>query len=128
MNVVEYDFINPDRNRNFSFVTETMREHRKKYDFKKVELKNNTKFFDKIKNKTKSVISKCGRVKTIKASNGRFEYFEINKVTIFIKGYLSKNVIDTYMKSGNVPKLWTLFFLNIAKNRDYVYNVCNRPV
>ena len=29
MNVVEYNFINPDRNRNFSFLTETMREFRK---------------------------------------------------------------------------------------------------
>ena len=32
------------------------------------------------------------------------------------------------MKCGNVPKLWTLFFLNIANNRDYVYNFCYRPV
>ena len=45
-----------------------------------------------------------------------------------MKGYLSKNVIHTFMKCGNVPKIWTLFFSNISNNRDYVYNFCNRPV
>ena len=32
------------------------------------------------------------------------------------------------MKCGNVPKIWTLFFLNIANNRDYVYSFYNRSV
>ena len=53
MNVVEYNFINPDRNRFFSIVSETMREHRKKYDAKKVDLKYNTKFYDKKKKQNK---------------------------------------------------------------------------
>ena len=80
------------------------------------------------KNKTKTVISKCGKDKTIIPSNGRYEYIDINIFTFLIKKYLSKNVIDTYMKCGNVPNIWTLFFLNIAYNRYYVYNFCNRPV
>ena len=45
-----------------------------------------------------------------------------------MKIYLSKNLLDTYMKCGNIPKIWTLFFLNIANKRDYVYKFCNRPV
>ena len=118
MNVVDYNFIKPDRNRIFSFITEAMRELRKKYDVRKVELKHNTKFNDKIKNKTKNVISKCGIDKAIIANTGRYEYIEINKFTFLIKGYLSKNLIDTYMKCDNVPKLWTSFFLNIANKRD----------
>ena len=49
MSVVEYKFINPERNRIFSIVTETTREYKKKYDIGKVELKNNIKFYDKKK-------------------------------------------------------------------------------
>ena len=128
MNVVECNFINPGRNRIFSIITETMRKLTKKYDVTKVELKKNTKFYDKVQNKTKNVICKCGIDKTKIASKGRYEYIEINKFITLVKGYLSKNVIDTYMRCGNVPKLRILFFLNIANNRDYVYNFCNRPV
>ena len=36
-----------------SIVSETMREHRKKYDVKKFELKYNTKFYGKIKTRKK---------------------------------------------------------------------------
>ena len=52
----------------------------------------------------------------------------INKFTITIEGDISENVIITYMKCGNIPLLWRKFFLNIANNRDYVYNFCNRPL
>ena len=69
VNVVEYNFVNPDGNRIFSIVSETMRKLRKKYDVRKVELKYNTKFYGKIKNKTKNNISKCGIDKTKIASN-----------------------------------------------------------
>ena len=31
------------------------------------------------------------------------------------------------MKSNDIPLLWRKLFLNIANNRDYVYNYCNRP-
>ena len=55
MDVVEYNFIHPDRNRIFSIVSEKMLEHRKKYDVRKIEIKYNTKFYDKMKNKTKIV-------------------------------------------------------------------------
>ena len=81
-----------------------------------------------MKNKTKNVISKCGIRNTIIASNGRYEYSEINEFTILIKRYIPKNVIYTCMKFGNVPKLRTLFFLNNANNRDYVYNFCKKQV
>ena len=32
------------------------------------------------------------------------------------------------MKCDNIPLLWRKFFLNIAHNRDYVNNYCNRPL
>ena len=32
------------------------------------------------------------------------------------------------MKCYNLPLLWRKFFTNIAKNRDYVINHCNRPL
>ena len=32
------------------------------------------------------------------------------------------------MRCGNIPRLWILFFLKIANNRDYVHNFCNRPI
>ena len=31
------------------------------------------------------------------------------------------------MKCDNFPLLWRNFFLNIANNRDYIINYCNRP-
>ena len=31
------------------------------------------------------------------------------------------------MKCNIIPMLWRKFFLNMASNRDFVYNFCNRP-
>ena len=31
------------------------------------------------------------------------------------------------MKCNNIPLLWRKFLLNVANNKDYVYNFCNRP-
>ena len=31
------------------------------------------------------------------------------------------------MNCNNIPILWTKFFLKLANNRDYVYNLCKRP-
>ena len=46
---------------------------------------------------------------------------------ISIKGEIRKNVRSTYMKCYNLPLLWRKFFMNIANNRDYISNNCNRP-
>ena len=43
-----------------------------------------------------------------------------------MEGIISKNMINTCMKVGNIPLLWRKFFLNIANNRDYIINYCNR--
>ena len=48
-------------------------------------------------------------------------------MTLLIEGSISKNVINTYMKCNNIPRLWTIFFLEIVYSRDCVYNFCNRP-
>ena len=49
------------------------------------------------------------------------------KIIIVREGTIKKNVISTYMKRNNIPFLWRKFFLNIANNRDYVYNYSKRP-
>ena len=43
-------------------------------------------------------------------------------------GDISKNLICTYMKCNNIPRLWRTFFTKIDNNRDYVYKFCNRPL
>ena len=60
-------------------------------------------------------------------SQGRYELTEPNKLIILIAGKISRNVINNFMKCKNIPRLWRIFFLKIAKNRDYVHNFCNRP-
>ena len=45
-----------------------------------------------------------------------------------IKADISKNVINTQLKSVNIPLLWRKFILNITNNRGYVYNFCNGPL
>ena len=47
---------------------------------------------------------------------------------ISINGEFRKNVISTYMKCYKIPMLCRKFFSNIAKNRNYIFNYCNRPV
>ena len=43
-----------------------------------------------------------------------------------IEGKISKKIINTCMKGGNIPLWWRKFFLYIVNNRDYKYNYCNR--
>ena len=65
--------------------------------------------------------------RTIIASNGRYEYIEINNFIILTEGDIENKVIRTSMKCGKLPLLWRKFFLNVANNRDYIINYCNRP-
>ena len=60
-------------------------------------------------------------------SNGRYEYFKIDKFTNLMEGSISKDVANTYMKCDKIPLLWRKFFLNFANNRDCVYKYCKRP-
>ena len=64
--------------------------------------------------------------KTILASQARYDYIKIIKLIILIEGSFSKIVFNTYMKCNNIPLLWRKFFLNIANNRVYVFEYCNR--
>ena len=65
----------------------TLKEYKEKYGESAwyVELKYNTQFFDKIKNKTKNLTTRKNPQKTIIASNGRYEYMQINYFMISIK-------------------------------------------
>ena len=47
---------------------------------------------------------------------------------ISMKGEFRKKVISTFMECYNLPLLWRKFFMNIANNRDYIVNHCNRPL
>ena len=47
---------------------------------------------------------------------------------ISLKGKIKKDVISTYMKCCNKPMLWRNIFLNIANNREYIINYCNKPL
>ena len=84
-----------------------------------IEFKNNTQFFDKIKNKTKNLSTKHNPQKTTVASNKRYDYMQMINFMISIKGEIRKSVISSYMKCYNIPMLWRKLFLSIAKNRKY---------
>ena len=84
-------------------------------------------FFDKIKKKPKKITIKQDVKRTITASNGVYEYIEIQKFSILLEGDIKKIVINTYMKCGNIPMLWRKFYLKIANNRDHIINYSNRP-
>ena len=47
---------------------------------------------------------------------------------ISTKGEIKKDILCTYMKCDNLSLLWRKFFLNIANNRNYIINYCNRPM
>ena len=128
--IVEYKFYFPDRNEISHIIDKTLKEYAEKYEESPwyIELKCNTQFFDKIKTETKNVSTKRNPRKTIIASNGRYEYRQINNFMISIKGENRKNFISTYMKCYKLPMLWRKFFLNIANNREYIINHCNGPL
>ena len=92
-----------------------------------MDYKDNIRFFDKVKNKTKNITTSHGPNRTIAASKGRYEYIQTNNFEIMIEGNIKKNVISTYMKCDNIPFLWKKFFLIITNNRDYINKYCNRP-
>ena len=67
----------------------TIKHYSEKYGnsyWKRLEYKYNIRFFDKTKNKPKIITTKQGVKKTIIASNGRYEYIEINEFTLLIEG------------------------------------------
>ena len=65
--------------------------------------------------------------KSLIASQNTYELVKINGMIILVEGSIRKILINTCMKCGIIPLLWRKFFLNIANNRDYIINCCNRP-
>ena len=61
------------------------------------------------------------------ASNGRYSFVEIKKLSMWIDIEIMQNVISIYMKDSKNPLLWKFFFFNTVKNRDYINNYCKRP-
>ena len=130
--LVEYKYYNPERNEISHFINKTLKEYAKKYgdgDYPwYIEYIYNTQFFDKNKNRTKNISTKHNPKPTVTASNGRYQFVQINNSKISVRGEIKKDVISIYMKCYNKPLLWRKFFLNIANNREYIFNYCNRPL
>ena len=57
--IVEYKYYYPERNEKSHIIDETLKEYAEKFEDSPwyIELKHNTQFFDKIKNKTKKPIN-----------------------------------------------------------------------
>ena len=129
---IEYKDHYPERNEISSFIDKTLKDYAQKYENIPwcIDLKHNTQIFDKIEIKTKNPRTKHNPPKTIIASNGRYEYRQINNFMISIKGEIRKNVISTYMKCYiyKLPLLWRKFFMNIGNDRDYTFNHCKTPL
>ena len=125
----EYVYRNPELCEIKDIIEKTRLEHEHKYGYnycRENDIQYNVKFLDKIKkNKTKNISTKSIK-NLIIASQNRYELNKINKTMIIKTGSIEKNVIITYMKCHSIPLLWRKFFLNIANNRDYVNNYCNR--
>ena len=128
----EIVFINPKLDEITDIIKNTQLEHDKKYGdnyCRKIGVRCNINFFDKIENKTKNFTIKHYHVhyginKTVIASRGKHGLVKPNKLIILIEGNIYKNVINTYLKC-KIPILWRKFFLKIANNKDYVYYFCN---
>ena len=131
---IEYTIYNIEIGEISNFAERVMREHNNKYGYiswYEVYEKTRIEFFDKLKNNTKNVWVEGKRVtycagKRELASKGRYKMNKINKLIITLVGEIQKNVINTYMKL-RIPMFWIHLFKNIANNREYVYNYCNRP-
>ena len=123
---------NPLREEIGDIVKNTIREHNDKYGqnpYYKHRERGNIKFFDKLENKKKNawVKGRCLLYQAKRrelASKGRFKLNKINIFIITIEGSIGKHIINTYL---NLPMMWRSFFINIASNRDYIYNFCNNP-
>ena len=94
---IEYVFIYPKLKEKNTIVNDTIRKHNQKYGdnhCREVNFKSNVKFLDKITNKTKNrTINRCNIIRTRIASNDKYDFKEVNKLTIVIEGSTNKNVI-----------------------------------
>ena len=128
--IVENKYYYPDRNELSDIIHKTLKECPQKYENSPwyIDCKYNIQFFDKFKNNTKKLTTRNGPNRTIVASNGRYEYRQMNIFMISIEGEIKKHVVATFMKCYGIPMLWRKFFLNIANNRNYINNYCNRPL
>ena len=125
----EYILLNPKLNETNNIKINTIVEHNKNYGdnhCRKLQTKYNIKFFDKTKNTTKNITTNRGEKKTIIASQGRYEYINVNKVILLIEGGISENVLNTCMKCIFITLLWSKFFLKIANIREYIDRYRNK--
>ena len=88
----EYIYNYPKLNEIKDIINNTLRDYKNKYggDYIKIDFKYNIQFYDKIKNKYKNVTTTHGVERTLLASNGRYEYDQINKFTIIVEKILIK--------------------------------------
>ena len=108
-------FFTPKLDEIGNIIENTKLEHDIKHGssrFSKIEVKSNVKFLDRMKNKKNITINSCcvkrGIIKT-KASQGLYKFVRLNRLSSLLEGNIYKNVIQTYMKCNNTPKLWRIF-------------------
>ena len=118
----------------YDFKKSVKNEHSEKYGYNekyRLSVKANTEFIDQLNNKTKNVmingyhVLHRARRREIGSKN-RYKINKVNKLIITVEGKINKLIINTYLKL-QIPMLCRMFFKNIAKNRDFVYNFCNNP-
>ena len=90
--IVEQKLYYPGRNQISHFIDKTLKEYAANFEEGPwyIELKYKTQFFDTIENKTKNLSTKHNSRKTFIASNGRYEYRQINNFMISIKEEIRK--------------------------------------
>ena len=129
----EYIYKNPSIDTIGDSVKTTIREHSEKYgynDLYKTTQKGNIKFIDQTNKKTKNInvnsynLAQRGK-NTIIASKGVYKFLKINRKKVILESDFKKHVINTLLKMQK-PIMWRKFFKNIAENRDYIYNYCNK--
>ena len=103
----EYIFNNLKLEETNEIIKNTLLKHDERYGYicnKKVKVKCNTKFFDKIKNDTKKIAFKCCNVfgainKVMHSSTGFIKLTGPIKLMIILERKMNKTIINTYLRS-----------------------------
>ena len=110
----EFVHINPKLNEIKNIIKNTQLEKNQKYGYdyyRKVIVKCNVEFFDKIENKTKKIMIEheniTGKVNKMKqSSKGMIKFIRALELTNRMKGRNHKNIVNSYLKCDNVPIIW----------------------
>ena len=122
--------MNPKSNQINDIIENTQLEYYQKegyYYYRKVNVKCNVNFFDKIENKTKKDMLKhvnIGEVnEIIQSSKGIIKFIRALELTIRTQGRIHKIVENVYLRFDNIPILWKKQYSKIAHDRYYKHSL-----